>query len=113
VHSSADRDRPVRDDLLRSYPFETCVCCKWEPKGELFLGWLSIIILSVTGVLLTIARIPSWEVLYATRFGTLLSSKIVLFLIMAAAAFVVTVVIGPKKKKSKERWVDDISKGKL
>jgi hypothetical protein len=32
---------------------------------------------------------------------------------MAAAAFVVTVVIGPKKKKSKERWVDDISKGKL
>lgn len=69
------------------------------PKGELFLGWLSIIILSVTGTLLTISRIPSWEILYTTRFGILLSIKIILFLIMASTAAVVTFIIGPRLRK--------------
>ncbi len=69
------------------------------PKGELFLGWLSIIILSVTGILLTISRIPSWEILYTTRFGILLSIKIILFLIMASTAAIVTFIIGPRLRK--------------
>ena len=83
------------------------------PKGELFLGWISIAILTVTGILLTIARIPSWKVLFTTRFGILLSIKIFLFLIMVSTAVIVTFVIGPKlKKKLKARWEGDISKGK-
>jgi predicted heme/steroid binding protein len=83
------------------------------PRGELFLGWLSIIILSATGVLLTIARIPTWKVLFTTRFGILLSIKIFLFLIMVATAFVVTFFIGPKlKRKLKKRWENDIKMGK-
>ncbi|HAK88392.1 MAG: cytochrome B5 [Nitrospirae bacterium GWC2_46_6] len=69
------------------------------PKGELFLGWLSIIILSVTGILLAISRIPSWEILYTTRFGILLSIKIILFMIMASTAAIVTFIIGPKLRK--------------
>lgn len=69
------------------------------PKGELFLGWLSIIILAITGTLLTISRIPSWEILYTTRFGILLSIKIILFLIMATTAAMVTFVIGPRLKR--------------
>jgi predicted heme/steroid binding protein/uncharacterized membrane protein len=76
---------------------------KGLPKGELILGWLGIIILSVTGVLLTIARIPTLETLYTTRFGILLSIKIILFLIMVASAFVVTFVIGPKIRKKKSQ----------
>ena len=48
------------------------------PKGELFLGWTSIIILAITGTLLSIARIPSLNVLFATRFGILLCIKNVL-----------------------------------
>jgi len=74
---------------------------KGLPKGELILGWLGIIILSITGVLLTISRIPTWKMLYTTRFGMLLSLKIILFAIMAASAFIVTFVIGPRIRKQR------------
>jgi len=74
---------------------------KGPPKGELILGWLSIIILIITGVLLTISRIPTWEVFYTTRFGILLSLKIFLFLIMVSTAVIVTFLIGPKLRAKK------------
>ena len=69
------------------------------PKGELMLGWISIILLAITGTLLSIARIPSWHALFSTRFGILLSIKVILFLIMASTAFAVTFIIGPRLKK--------------
>jgi len=72
---------------------------KGLPKGELILGWMSMIILSVTGTLLSIARIPAWNVLFTTRFGILLTIKVMLFLIMMSTAFIVTVFIGPRMKK--------------
>jgi predicted heme/steroid binding protein/uncharacterized membrane protein len=72
---------------------------KGLPKGELILGWLGIILLSITGVPLTIARIPAWGAFYTTRFGILLSIKIILFLVMVTSAAVVTFVIGPKLRK--------------
>ena len=74
---------------------------KGLPRGELVLGWTGIIILSITGVLLTISRIPTWKMFYTTRFGILLSVKIILFMIMVATAFIVTFVIGPKIRKKK------------
>jgi len=74
---------------------------KGLPKGELILGWLGIAILSTTGTLLTISRIPAWKIFYTTRFGILLSVKIVLFAIMVATAFIVTFVIGPKIRKER------------
>lgn len=83
------------------------------PKGELLLGWLSIIVLTITGTLLTIARIPTIKALYTTRFGILLSIKIFLFLIMVTSALIVTFYIGPKlKRKWKVKWEDEISRGK-
>lgn len=72
---------------------------KGLPKGELILGWMSMIILSVTGTLLSIARIPAWNVLFTTRFGILLTIKVMLFLIMMSTAFIVTVFIGPRMRK--------------
>ena len=48
---------------------------KGLPKGELILGWLGIILLSATGIPLTVARIPTWEVFYTTRFGILLRDR--------------------------------------
>jgi predicted heme/steroid binding protein len=72
---------------------------KGLPKGELILGWLGIILLSVTGIPLTIARIPTWDAFCTTRFGVLLSIKIILFLIMATSAAIVTFVIGPKLRR--------------
>src|SRR5208337_1307420 len=38
------------------------------PRGELLLGWISMIIILITGILLTIARISSWKTFYTTRF---------------------------------------------
>jgi predicted heme/steroid binding protein/uncharacterized membrane protein len=72
---------------------------KGLPKGELLLGWVSIVVMAVTGTLLTIERMPSWNAFYTTRFGVLLSVKIFLFLIMAGTAVIVTFFIGPKMRK--------------
>jgi predicted heme/steroid binding protein/uncharacterized membrane protein len=74
---------------------------KGLPKGELRLGWISMIVLLITGTLLTIARIPSWDMLFTTRFGILLSVKISLYLVMLSSAVVVTLYIGPKLRKQK------------
>jgi predicted heme/steroid binding protein len=72
---------------------------KGLPKGELILGWLGIILLTITGVPLTIARIPAWDAFYTTRFGILLGIKIILFAIMVSTAAIVTFIIGPKLRK--------------
>ena len=74
---------------------------KGLPKGELRLGWISMIVLLITGTLLTIARIPTLAAFTTTRFGVLLSFKIILFLVMLASAVVVTLYIGPRLRKQK------------
>lgn len=74
---------------------------KGLPKGELRLGWLSMIVVLITGVLLTVARVPSLEMFYTTRFGVLLSVKILLYLVMLSSAIVVTLFIGPRLRKQK------------
>jgi len=73
------------------------------PKSELTLGWISIFIMAITGTLLSIARIPSWEALFHTRFGILLTIKVILFLIMVCTAVFVTFVVGPRLRKTKQR----------
>ena len=75
---------------------------KGLPKGELTLGWVGIIITGVTGALLTLARMPDAENFYTTRFGILLSVKILLYLLMASTAALVTFVLGPKMRKRRE-----------
>jgi predicted heme/steroid binding protein/uncharacterized membrane protein len=75
------------------------------PRGELWLGWVSIVVMAVTGTLLTMERIPSWDILFHTRFGLLLLVKISLFLVMVSTALLVTFVIGPKLKKRKQQVV--------
>jgi predicted heme/steroid binding protein len=86
---------------------------KGLPKGELILGWLSIIILIITGVLLTISRIPTWEVFYTTKFGILLSLKIILFLIMVTTAVIVTFIIGPKIRRQRASSISTQLKNRL
>ena len=73
------------------------------PKGELRLGWASIIIMAVTGTLLSISRVPSWQMLFHTRFGILLTIKIILFLIMVSTAVFVTFVVGPRLRRKREK----------
>ena len=81
---------------------------KGLPKGELRLGWLSMIVLLITGVLLTIARMPSLDAFFTTRFGILLSIKIVLFLVMLSSAVVVTLFIGPRLRRKRSSPVADL-----
>ncbi|MGE5189339.1 MAG: CopD family protein [Gemmatimonadota bacterium] len=69
------------------------------PRGELVVGWVSIILIAVTGAVLAFLRLPSLRALFHTRFGILLTVKIALFLVMAATAVVVTFVIGPRLKR--------------
>ena len=69
------------------------------PRSELRLGWASIVVMAITGTLLSLARVPNWHMLFHTRFGILLSIKIVLFLIMVSTAVFVTFVVGPRLKK--------------
>jgi predicted heme/steroid binding protein/uncharacterized membrane protein len=74
---------------------------KGLPRGELRLGWLSMVLILFTGVYLTIERVPSWETFITTRFGILLGIKILLFLIMLSSAIITTIYIGPKLRKQK------------
>ena len=68
------------------------------PRGELLLGWSCIVLIAVSGIVLTYFRVPSTDVLFHTRFGILLTIKIAIFLVMATTAFVVTFVVGPRLK---------------
>jgi predicted heme/steroid binding protein/uncharacterized membrane protein len=69
------------------------------PRGELMVGWGSIIVIALTGVVLTMSRIRSPGDLLHTRFGILLTVKIVLFLVMVSTAVIVTFIVGPRLKK--------------
>lgn len=72
------------------------------PKGEVRLGLLSMLIMGITGIILTLYRIPSIAFLYETRFGILLLIKIGLFLIMVSTALFVVIALGPKLKNTRQ-----------
>lgn len=69
------------------------------PRGELIVGWGSIFLIAITGVVLTVMRVPSVDALFHTRFGILLMVKIVLYLVMVSTAVIVTFIVGPRLKK--------------
>ncbi|MFO7576360.1 MAG: cytochrome b5 domain-containing protein [Pelovirga sp.] len=69
------------------------------PRGEVKLGLASMLIMALTGVVLTAYRVPSVEFLYTTRFGILLCLKILFFLIMVCSALIVVLFIGPRLKR--------------
>ena len=68
------------------------------PRGELIVGWGAIVLIAATGLVLTLYRVPSWDVLFHTRFGQLLMAKIAIFLFMASTFFIVTFAVGPRLK---------------
>lgn len=76
------------------------------PKGELKLGWISMIIMLVSGIFLMRYKVPSMEALFHTRFGILLLIKLSLFLLMVLTIFIVTFMIAPKLKEKTEGTVE-------
>jgi predicted heme/steroid binding protein/uncharacterized membrane protein len=69
------------------------------PRGEVRLGLFSMLIMAITGAVLTAYRVPSFEFLVTTRFGILLCLKVGLFLIMVGSALFVVLFIGPRLKR--------------
>jgi predicted heme/steroid binding protein/uncharacterized membrane protein len=76
------------------------------PRSELMLGWSCITVLSLTGFHLTMTRISALSQLYTTRFGIILSIKIILFLSMVCIALFTTVVL--RKRLKRERGQREI-----
>ncbi|MDA8413964.1 MAG: CopD family protein [Desulfobacteraceae bacterium] len=73
------------------------------PRGEVRVGIISMIVMGVTGSILTSYRVNSFDMLIHTRFGILLLIKIGLYLVMVLSALYVVTVIGPRlKAKRKE-----------
>lgn len=72
---------------------------KGLPRGELYLGWVSIIVMFITGAILTSMKINSFQEFFSTYYGIILFVKILLYLFMVATAFIVTFVLGPKMQK--------------
>ena len=68
------------------------------PRGELRVGIVSMVVMGITGAILTSYRINSLETLLHTRFGLLLMAKIALYLVMVISAIIVITVIGPRLK---------------
>lgn len=71
------------------------------PRGELRVGIVSMVVMGITGAILTYYRIDSAETLLQTRFGLLLLVKIALYLVMVISAVIVITVIGPRLKAKK------------
>jgi len=72
------------------------------PKGEVKVGLVSMIVMAVTGITLTVFRVPSFSFLFETKFGILLLIKIFLFLIMVCSALYVVLIVGPKLRIKKD-----------
>jgi predicted heme/steroid binding protein len=72
---------------------------KGLPRGEVALGMVSMLVVGATGVLLTISRIRSLDVLVRSPWGVILSIKIAMYLVMVSSALVVVVVVGPRLRK--------------
>lgn len=83
------------------------------PRGEMRVGIVSMIVMGITGSILTFYRVTSFDTLFHTRFGILLCIKVCLYLVMVISAIFVITVIGPRlKAKKKETSLTD-STGKL
>jgi predicted heme/steroid binding protein len=75
------------------------------PKSEVALGMVSMLIVGITGVLLTMSKIRHLDVLYSSPWGITLSVKIILYLVMISSALFVVLFIGPKLKKGMKKSV--------
>ncbi len=68
------------------------------PKGELRIGWISMLLMLFTGIFLTIQKFPHFNLLFESEIGILLIIKIALFLFMVLTIFIITFYIAPKLK---------------
>lgn len=73
---------------------------KGLPKTEVRLGLGSMVIVGVTGILLTLSRVRGWDVFLDTTWGNFLAAKIIIYLTLVLSGLFVVVFIGPKLRQS-------------
>lgn len=78
---------------------------KGLPKSEVIMGMVSMLLVGITGSLLTVSRIKSIDVLYSSPWGQVLSLKIFLYLVMISSAIVAVTFVGPRLKKRKVKAI--------
>jgi predicted heme/steroid binding protein len=83
------------------------------PRGEMRVGIGSMVIIGITGVILTKFRVGSPELLLQSRFGILLLVKISLYLIMVISATFVITVIGPRLRKKRASCAPQVTSGDM
>jgi len=76
---------------------------KGLPRGEVRLGMVSMLLVGVTGLLLTVSRVRGLDVLFSSPWGNVLLVKVLVYLVMISSAVFVILFIGPKLKSSKPR----------
>jgi predicted heme/steroid binding protein len=81
------------------------------PRGEVRVGVVSMVVMGLTGALLTHYRVTSLDMLLHTRFGVLLIVKVSLYLVMVLSAAYVVTVIGPKLKAKKRGAAGGLAAG--
>jgi predicted heme/steroid binding protein/uncharacterized membrane protein len=83
------------------------------PRGEVRVGIISMIVMGVSGSILTFYRVTSFDTLFHTRFGILLLIKVSLYLVMVISALIVITVIGPRLKAKRREPALTGSTGEL
>ena len=73
---------------------------KGLPRAEMRFGWYSIIVMAVTGTLLTIWKLGSLDELWTTAFGYVWLIKAGTFLLLVAIAAVVTTALNRKMRRA-------------
>lgn len=83
------------------------------PRGEVRVGIVSMVVMGVTGTILTFYRINSVDTLIHSHFGTLLILKVSLYLVMVISAVIVITVIGPRLKAKRKETLQPATMGDL
>ncbi len=69
------------------------------PKGEVVLGLVSMLLVGTSGVLLTLSRVTSLDVLFSSRWGILLFVKMLLYGVMVCSALFIVIYVGPRLRR--------------
>ncbi|MFC1863776.1 CopD family protein, partial [Thermodesulfobacteriota bacterium] len=77
------------------------------PKKERILGWMCIIVVGVTGIILTTYRLRSIDEIWSTTFGIIWIIKVSFFMIMVIIAAIATTRINRMLRKSHEKGQGD------
>ena len=72
---------------------------KGLPRGEVKVGLISMVVMGITGIVLTYYKVPALSLLVSSRFGLLLLAKIGIFTFMVSSAIIAVFVIGPRLGK--------------